>query len=118
MFAGCGDSGHTPCSYRAQLLRWCDPGQIRQPGAAGIMPLRTAASSACFMRAFRRHPGALAPTGFAVALAVVPPFDEVAAFGVDFVLPADRHLIATNPALAVEKGAERAAICRLNFDLS
>ena len=46
---------------------------------------------------------------FEVALAVVPPLDEVAPFGMKFVLSANSDSIATNTALRIKKGGGRAA---------
>ena len=68
------------------------------------MPLRAAVSSACLTRALSAASWALPPAGFAVALALIPPLDEVAAFGVVFVLAVDADVIAANSALAVEQG--------------
>ena len=49
---------------------------------------------------------------FAVALALIPPLDEVAALGMGFVLAVDPDVIAAHPALAVEQGAGDVATCR------
>ena len=40
---------------------------------------------------------------FQVSLSFVPPFNEVAAFGVQFFLSADAHAVATDTALAIEQ---------------
>jgi hypothetical protein len=53
---------------------------------------------------------------FEVALAVVPPLDEVAPFGMKFVLSADSDSIATNTALRIKKGAGVPPFA-VNFDL-
>jgi hypothetical protein len=53
---------------------------------------------------------------FEVALAVVPPLDEVAPFGMKFVLSADSDSIATNTALRIKKGAGVPPLAP-NFDL-
>jgi hypothetical protein len=53
---------------------------------------------------------------FEVALAVVPPLDEVAPFRMKFVLSADSDSIATNTALRIKKGAGVPPFS-VNFDL-
>src|ERR1035438_4811228 len=58
----------------------------------------------CLLRPYLVGSGeAIRPGGFTIPLAAFPPFEVVATFGVDFVLPRDRHVIAPNPTLAVEK---------------
>src|ERR1700686_4685282 len=51
-----------------------------------------------------------------VAFTLIPPLDEVAAFGVVFVLAIDADVIAANSALAVEQGAGMSPLV-VDFDL-
>jgi hypothetical protein len=53
---------------------------------------------------------------FQIALAVVPPLDEVAPFGVEFVLSGNADSITTNTALRIEKGTGVPPFA-VNFDL-
>jgi hypothetical protein len=53
---------------------------------------------------------------FKAALAVVPPFDELAAFSVGFIVAVDADVISAHAAFAVEKSAGVSASI-VDFDL-
>jgi len=51
-----------------------------------------------------------------VALALIPPLDEITTFGVVLILAVDSDMIAANPAFAIEKGAGMSPLV-VDFDL-
>ena len=106
MFAGCGDSGRSPCSYRAPA---CKVGAIWTDSTTWRLRNNAIAHGGKFGLLYACLFGGILGIGanrFAVALAVIPPFDEVAPFGMDFVLSADADSIATNPTLLSKSAGE------------
>ncbi len=95
---------------RCMLLDWFNDGQ------GAMIPLRVAASSAGLIPCLVGCILSVGTGRLKVALALVPPLNKVASFGVAFINAVDTDTIATHPALTVEKSASVPPLA-VDFDL-